>query len=63
MACPFIGRRCGARSGARTGKDAWLARHTMAGAARRTLIILQSDGMRLAGEVKAWTQTCREVGG
>jgi hypothetical protein len=60
---PFIDKRHGAGGGARSGKDARRARHTMAGAARRALIILQSDGTRQADEVKVRIVTRREVGG
>jgi hypothetical protein len=60
---PFIDRRRGAGGGGRSGKDARRARHTMAGAARRVLIILQSDGTRLADKVKVRIVTRREVGG
>jgi hypothetical protein len=60
---PFIDRRRGARGGGRSGKDARHARHTMVGAARRALIILQSDGTRLANEVKVRIVMRYKVGG
>ena len=59
----FIGRRRGAGGGAGTGKDARRARHTTAETSRHALIILQSDGTRLACEVKVRTVMRREVGG
>jgi hypothetical protein len=60
---PFIDRRRRARGGARSGKDAPRARHIMVGAARRALIILQSDGTRLVDEVKVRIATRHEVSG
>jgi hypothetical protein len=60
---PFIDRRRGAGGGGRNGKDARRARHTMVGAARRALIILHSNGTRLADEVKVRIVMCYKVGG